>query len=228
MICKIRCLEKQFSVNGRRRVLEDACALLPSAGRAGRGPAPATARDAGGSGGCARRCGEGAPPDASAQTHAGPRGEGRALGTRGPAKRGISTRPRRPSMAPALLCRLILEYRACHSPGHADIFHSLHDAMLSLNPKPRSACAGNMSIAFPCDLSKPSPPGSDGLSWPASPPGRTCLTCSPTGRCFLERGLYPTALRLILDSSVRPSCQTIHAAGSGFMCTSLATIYLAP
>lgn len=168
-------------------------------------------------------------PNASAQTHAGPRGEGRALGTRGPAKRGISTWPRRPSMAPALLCRLILEYRACHSPGHADIFHFLHDAMLSLNPKPRSACAGNMSIAFPCDLSKPSPPGSDGLSWPSSSPGRrTCLTFSPTGRCFLERGLYPTALRLILDSSVRPSCQTIHAAGSGFMCTSLATIYLAP
>lgn len=138
------------------------------------------------------------------------------------------TRPRRPSMAPALLCRLILEYRACHSPSHADIFHFLHDAMLSLNPKPRSACAGNMSIVFPCDLSKPSPPGSDGLSWPGSSPGRTCLTCSPTGRCFLERGLYPTALRLILDSSVRPSCQTIHAAGSGFMCTSLATIYLAP
>lgn len=207
-------------MNGRRRVLEDACALLLSAGRAGRGPAPATASDAGGSGGCARRCGEGAPP-----RRLGTDTRGAAWG--GPGAR--HTRPRRPSMAPALLCRLILEYRACHSPGHADIFHFLHDAMLSLNPKPRSACAGNMSIAFPCDLSKPSPPGSDGLSWPSSSPGRrTCLTCSPTGRCFLERGLYPTALRLILDSSVRPSCRTIHAAVSGFMCTSLATIYLAP
>lgn len=47
MICKIRCLKKQFPVNGRRRVLDDVCVLLLSAGSAGRGPGPATARDAG-------------------------------------------------------------------------------------------------------------------------------------------------------------------------------------